>query len=208
MLLLCSCASLYSGRDLKNVPIEALKASEHSVTLRFVTISEHGSQEYFITKSEHYSKEAFDYIRSLNLFQKIELALLPYETVSLKSKESLDELLSTTTPQIDTDYFIDICRFSPFAPHGGGMGTWGGLISFLTLGIVPSWWHNQNKFVIKVFKNNQQVTTLDLQEDYHAFHSTLFHLVPSSDKTFRKSLNEVDKNAIRTILQNLEDRLK
>ena len=126
----------------------------------------------------------------------------------MKSKESLNELLSTTAPQTDTDYFIDICKFVPFAPHGGGMGMWGGLISALTLGIIPSWWHNQNKFVVKVFKRNQQMSTLDLYEDYHAFHSTLFHLIPSSDKTFRKSLNEVDENGLRAILQNLEGQLK
>jgi hypothetical protein len=87
------------------------------------------------------------------------------------------------------------------------MGTWGGLISALTLGIIPSWWHNQENFVVTVFKKNQKVSTINLREDYHAFHSSLFYLVPSSGKKAFRSLNEVDKNALRNILQSLESQL-
>jgi hypothetical protein len=127
LLLFCSCASLYSGRNLKNVPIEDLKSSEYSVTLRFINISEYGSQEYFITKSEHHSKEVFNYVRSLNIFRKVELIQFPYESVSLRSKEKLDELLTTTVSSTDTDYFIDIRRYSVHSSRAEGWEPGGAL---------------------------------------------------------------------------------
>lgn len=200
-----SCASLYSGRDLKVVQPDDLKPSDKSVTFRFVSITKHGSvEETYVSSLEYKSKESIEYIRSLKIFSKIEEVPFPYQSVSLKGAAELEKLLTGTIPKVETDYLIDVREVVPFQPHGGGMGMWGGLISFVTLGIVPSWWHNERKYEMIVYRKDKKVTSVNLEENYHAFHSTLFHFVPSSEYSFRKSINEVDKNTLRTMVQRLD----
>lgn len=203
-MFLGSCASLYSGRDLRNIPTEELKPASYTVTFRFLSISDRGTQGgYLVNKSAHRAEESINYVKKLGVFTSVEEAVFPYESVYLSKGENLEKLLLETIPEIKTDYFIDVRVVAPFMPHGGGLGMWGGLISAISLGIIPSWWHNEMKFEVSVYKNNQKESSFKLEENYHAYHSTLFHLVPSSEYTFRKTLNDVDKNAIRNIVEQV-----
>lgn len=202
-LLLCSCATLYSGKSVQDVSCENLVFNNSTATFRFTRIIEKDSERYLILQSQTYSKESFQYVSSLNLFQHNEKIEFPYESVSLQSNNKLEEILLATIPKVKTKYFIDIYNISPFRPHGGGMGTWGGLLSALTLGVIPSWWHNQSTYIVKIFENGKQTSTLNFKEDYHAFHSTLFYLLPSSDKSLGSSLNNIEKNSIKKILKEI-----
>lgn len=211
LFLLCSCASLYSGQDLKQIEKKDLPASTNSVAFRFFSLTKDsygGEHGYFIRQSKHMSEPYIKYIESLKVFPKVESVQFPYESVTVKDKEAFDKLLKDTLPEIKADYFVDVSVVVPFRPHGGGLGMWGGLISVVTLGIIPAWWQNECVYEISIYKKGAEIGKENLKESYNAYHSTLFHLVPSSEYAFRKDLNRIDQNSIRTIVQHVVQRIE
>ncbi|WP_408096343.1 hypothetical protein ACJVC5_14990 [Peredibacter sp. HCB2-198] len=211
LLLLCSCATLYSGQDLKSIERKELSTSLHSISFRFFGLTHNsygGNYGYYIRRSEHMSDAYVGYIDSLKVFSKVEAVRFPYESVDVKNSDDFDKLLKDTMPEIQTDYFVDVKVVMPFNPHGGGLGMWGGLISAATLGIIPSWWQNEYKYEVSIYKKGIKIGEESLKESYNTFHSTLFHLVPSSEYTFRKDLNKIDKNSIRTIIQHVVQQIE
>lgn len=209
MLLLSSCASIYTGRDLPEVSTTALSYSDATVTFRFVSISKMDHQDqYYVSRSSYKGKAAFQFIENLKSFKKVELSELPYESLSVKKGDDLNALLKKSIPNFETDYFVEVITMSPFMPHGGGLGMWGGLISTISLGIIPAWWHFDENIEVKVYKGDVELRNFNLTENYHTFSSTLFHLIPSSERSLRNPLNKVEKNILINVLQKVKENLK
>lgn len=57
----------------------------------------------------------------------------------------------------------------------------------------------ENDYSVSIRKADE-ISSHEFSEKYHAYHSTLFHLVPSSDYSWKKCINEVDKNSLRTLV--------
>lgn len=206
---LTSCATLYSGRDLEIIPPESLQPVPKTVTFRFVSLSRLDSDErYFVRRDSFHSKKAIQYIKKLNVFSTVEIELFPYEWVSLDKGDDLNKLLNDSISNSETDYFIDVRIFTPFHQHGGGLGMWGSLISALSLGIIPSWWSHEATFDVVIYNRKEKKISFKIEESYNAFHSTIFHLAPSSEKTLGNHLNKVEKNTIVNIIDAISKSVK
>lgn len=143
------------------------------------------------------------HISSLKVFSDVKEIPFPYEYVSIKDESAFQKILKDSIPKIETDYFVDVRVTVPFNPHGGGMGMWGGLISAVTLGIIPAWWTADYDYEYVIYKDGKELGRKEAKEHYHVFHSTLFHLVPSSELMYQKDINRIDKNSMNTIVQNV-----
>lgn len=130
VLITQGCATLYSGRDLKEVPKNELQPKLVDISIRFSTITEKSnSQNFTVSYSECAARESIEYLRSLKVFSSITEVRFDFEYVSLKSKEDIEELYAKYQPKKESVYFVEVQNKVPYLPHGGGLGMWGGLIS-------------------------------------------------------------------------------
>jgi hypothetical protein len=193
------------GEDLPTVADTDLVKMDKTVTLRFINIGTDPSENdhYYVHSSSSTEKES--YILEQNSFNKIEFVTLPYETVIVKNETALTKLLSDTKPSFESDYFVEILIYYPNYVHGAGFGMYGVMINILTLGIFPAYWVNDVKYQINIFARNKEYKSFELQEKYHEFSSIFFNLVPGSDRKGKLyKLGSIDKNALKTILVNIQ----
>lgn len=210
LLLLSSCASLYSGQDSPVVSKDQIKTMKYTVTFRFIRIYDYKyisrGNIFRLTKLENDRNIYSEYLNELQPFQKNEYVEFPFQAVEINNEESFKKIITDTFPKVSTEYFVDIHIKSPIYHHGSGLGMWGGLLSTLTLGILPAWWISEQKYEVNVYKNGKNLKTLRLEENYHIYQSTLFHLVPSSEyiEVAKSKLSRIDKNVLRSIIKEIQ----
>lgn len=204
----CSCASLYTGRDLPILSPDELPHINSSITFRFISIVKINNTTLQVQRSSFRGKSAVDYITKLGIYREVKLLDLPFESLSVSEGDNLNKLLEDSIPAFKTDYFIEVRTLGPFQPHGGGLGMWGGLISTVSLGVIPAWWYFDKEFDVIIYDKKQRKRSFSLKENYHSFSSTLFHLIPSAEYSLGKSLNKVEKNALVNILKNISVKLQ
>jgi hypothetical protein len=212
-LFLSSCATLYTGEDIPKISLEKLHKKECSATFRFLDLRDFSNANFntvsFRVSNVHNSELYLRYINDLNIFKEVKIIDFPLPSIEINSDKQLDDFLSKNNPEIVTDYFIDVQMTRPFTNHGTGLGMYGGLLSAVTLGILPAWWTHETDFKIYVYKQGKRVENLNFKNNYNSFSSILFYLVPGNETSINggNKLMIPHKNEINYIIQNLSEKL-
>ncbi len=208
-----SCAILYTGEDIPQVPMDKIQKVNCSATFRFLNLLDYknvqpNSVSYRIS-NVHDSKLYLNYISDLSVFNEVKVIDFPLSAIEIKGEDQLVEFLNKNNPKTVTDYFVDVHMIKPFTYHGTGLGMWGGLFSTITLGVLPAWWTHETDFKVYIYKEGKKFEQLNLKNDYNSFSSTLFYLVPGNE-TFINSGNRLmipHKNEINYIIQNITQKI-
>lgn len=211
-MLLTSCASIYTGKELPSTSIEEIKAIDKSVTFRFVMVGNTktiGGDHLWIRLNKKEHNNFFSYIEKQNKFKEIVYFKADDGDYDPKSLNTIEKFNRLFPPVFDTDYLVDIYINYPVYYHGSGTGMWGGLFSVLTLGIIPHYYTVKEDYEIKVYsKKSKEPHNVKFKDDYGVLSATWLWVAPSSEAMFRGSkLNRMERNKANYLLKRIESEI-
>lgn len=185
LLLMSSCAVLYTGEDIPEISSDTLPTIKCSATFRFLSVLDlsdvHSSNAKYRISNVHDSQIYLNYLNDLKVFSDVKMVDFPVRSVDVLDSNQFDAFLEKNAPEVETDLFVDVHMTTPFTYHGTGFGMWGGFFSAITLGILPAWWTHKTQFQVYVDKAGKRIETSKFRNDYNSFSSTLFYLIPESE---------------------------